>query len=158
MMFSVCAVSFSFIMCSSCLGMPVSGTQAVVGSLLGAGWISAGFKNLPWEKLGTIVLSWFASPALAAFISFNLMMLVTKMTMRTNVYSYRARLLWMHFIAGLCFVMMFFLFDKILRAKQDKSDPDYGWGLPYKYYIPSYLGVGFLSGILFCRFLMLVHL
>jgi PiT family inorganic phosphate transporter len=48
MMFSVCFVSFSFIMSSSYMGMPVSGTHAVIGALLGAGWISTGFMELPW--------------------------------------------------------------------------------------------------------------
>ena len=106
MMFSVCLASFGFIMTSSFSGMPISGTHTVVGALLGAGIIATGFTNLNWTKLGYIVLSWFVSPALAAFITFILMVLVAKFTMNTAKYSFRTRILSLQGLSAICFVII----------------------------------------------------
>ena len=37
MMFSIVLVSFLFIICSTCFGMPISGTHTVIGAYMGAG-------------------------------------------------------------------------------------------------------------------------
>ena len=41
MMFTVCLVSFTFIMTASFTGMPISGTHTVVGALIGAGLVGS---------------------------------------------------------------------------------------------------------------------
>lgn len=115
MMFSVCFCTFAFVMFASWKGMPVSGTHAVIGSLLGGGMVIIGFENLNWTKMGFIVMSWFISPTFAAIIAYILMTYVASLTMQTPVFSYRTRLIFVQVMAGLCFVMMFFLADKILN-------------------------------------------
>lgn len=70
-----------FIFSSSLFGMPISGTHTVVGSLIGAGIVGAGVNNIDWSKISTIVLSWFVSPVLTAFISYNLFMIICYSTL-----------------------------------------------------------------------------
>ena len=38
MMFSIILTSFVFILCSTCFGMPISGTHTVIGAYMGAGF------------------------------------------------------------------------------------------------------------------------
>ena len=40
--------SFLFIMSSSVFGMPISGTHAVVGGLVGAGLVGCGIESIGW--------------------------------------------------------------------------------------------------------------
>ena len=73
--------AFIFIFGSSLVGMPISGTHTVVGSLIGAGIVGAGASNIGWDALVKIVLSWFVSPILTAFLSYCLFMLVCYSTL-----------------------------------------------------------------------------
>ncbi len=41
MMFTVCLISFIFIMTASFTGMPISGTHTVVGALIGVGMVGS---------------------------------------------------------------------------------------------------------------------
>ena len=91
-MFSVCLASFLFIITSSLSGMPISGTHTVVGALLGAGIVATGFGSLNWNKLGTIVFSWFLSPAMAAIIAFFIMQIISYLTLNTKRFTYGTRI------------------------------------------------------------------
>ena len=48
MMLGTYISSFSIIICSSVLGMPLSGTHTVVGALIGCGIASQGSSNIKW--------------------------------------------------------------------------------------------------------------
>ena len=48
MMLGASISSFLFIMCSSIFGMPISGTHAVIGGLVGAGLVGMGFDSIGW--------------------------------------------------------------------------------------------------------------
>lgn len=57
------------------LGAPVSTTHAIVGGVMGAGVVAAGFGAVDWGKMGQIAASWVISPVLggviaAAFLAF----------------------------------------------------------------------------------------
>lgn len=57
------------------LGAPVSTTHAIVGGVMGAGMVAAGFGAVDWSKMGQIAASWVISPILggviaAAFLAF----------------------------------------------------------------------------------------
>ena len=147
MMFSVCLASFGFIMTSSFSGMPISGTHTVVGSLLGAGIVGTGVENLNWKKLGQIILSWFLSPALSAFITFILMMLISKFTMNTSTLSFRARILWLQILSAFCFVIIAMLLLR-LTGLEDEMTPDdlkegelLVWNIGFFYALPFYIGM-----------------
>ena len=47
MMFAVCLASFAFIMGSSASGMPISGTQSVVGAMIHCDWLRNSALRLP---------------------------------------------------------------------------------------------------------------
>ena len=49
--------------------VPVSSSQAVVGSVIGIGLLKGG-KEVQWSIAGKISLGWFTLPVIAAFISF----------------------------------------------------------------------------------------
>lgn len=91
-MFSITLAAFTFIMTSSLSSMPISGTHAVVGGVLGAGLAITKFSELNLRSLGGIVLSWFTSPLLAMIISFMLMSIVCILTLRSGKMSYSARI------------------------------------------------------------------
>lgn len=56
-------------------GAPVSTTHSIVGGVMGAGIVAAGFGAVEWGKMGQIAASWVISPVLggviaAAFLAF----------------------------------------------------------------------------------------
>lgn len=51
------------------LGAPVSTTHSVVGGVLGAGIVAAGFGAVNWTTMGTIAASWVISPLLGGIIA-----------------------------------------------------------------------------------------
>jgi len=56
------------------VGLPVSSTQAIVGSLIG--WSLFAHVRVEYEIVGEIVVSWFTSPLLAILIAFILTIVV----------------------------------------------------------------------------------
>jgi len=53
-------------------GWPVSTTHSIVGAIIGFAIAGIGFDSVSWGKVGTIVISWIASPLLAGMLSFVL--------------------------------------------------------------------------------------
>ncbi len=51
------------------LGAPVSTTHSIVGGVVGAGIVAAGFGAVDWAGLGTIAASWVISPVLGGVIA-----------------------------------------------------------------------------------------
>lgn len=59
---------------ASFLGMPVSITQTIVGSIFGFGLIVLGPHAIYWRQIFYIITSWICSPTLAGFIAYLLFM------------------------------------------------------------------------------------
>ncbi len=55
---------------ASYCGWPVSTTHAIVGSIVGFGFIVGGVEAVQWEELSTIVFSWIASPIISGIFSY----------------------------------------------------------------------------------------
>ncbi|WP_415183701.1 inorganic phosphate transporter [Phaeovulum sp.] len=51
------------------LGAPVSTTHSIVGGVVGAGVVAAGFSAVNWPKLGEIAASWVISPVMGGVIA-----------------------------------------------------------------------------------------
>jgi len=51
-------------------GLPVSTTHAIVGAIVGFGWVAFGFDAVNWGKVGQIVASWVTSPLIGGVLSF----------------------------------------------------------------------------------------
>jgi PiT family inorganic phosphate transporter len=74
--------SITFILVTTVFGIPISGTHAFVGGLLGAGMAALGPRALDHHMLvNRVVVSWFASPAVAAVICFIFIAIVSLMTL-----------------------------------------------------------------------------
>jgi PiT family inorganic phosphate transporter len=57
---------------ASFIGMPVSITNAIVGSMVGFGAISLGMNAVHWHKVTLIAISWVSSPLIAGAVAFFL--------------------------------------------------------------------------------------
>ena len=55
---------------ASSLGWPVSTTHAIIGAVAGFGIAAGGWGSINWLIMRNVVLSWFVSPIMGAFISF----------------------------------------------------------------------------------------
>lgn len=71
-MLSVLLAGALWITIASCLGMPVSITNAIVGGLVGVGAIMLGLHAIHWQVVGYIAISWISSPAIAGVIAYLL--------------------------------------------------------------------------------------
>ncbi|MBM3199019.1 MAG: inorganic phosphate transporter, partial [Chlamydiae bacterium] len=68
---------------ASYFGWPVSTTHAIVGAILGFGFIAGGVGAVHWEELSSIVLSWLISPLLSATIAYALFGLLQRKILYT---------------------------------------------------------------------------
>jgi len=63
---------------STCFGMPVSTTHAIVGAVAGFGLVAAGWQAVSWSKMGQIVSSWFISPVAGGIFSYIMFIYISK--------------------------------------------------------------------------------
>ncbi len=52
------------------LGLPISTTHTIVGSIVGFGAVGVGADAIRWEKVGQIVISWLTSPLMAGVLAY----------------------------------------------------------------------------------------
>jgi PiT family inorganic phosphate transporter len=71
-MLSVLMAGATWMTIASMLGMPVSITNAIVGSLVGVGAIMFGVHAVHWQQVSYIAISWLSSPALAGIVAYLL--------------------------------------------------------------------------------------
>lgn len=73
-----------WLLVASKFGWPVSTTHTIVGAIVGFAAVGIGFDAVHWGKVGTIVMSWVVSPALAGIISYWLFRSVQKLILNTD--------------------------------------------------------------------------
>jgi PiT family inorganic phosphate transporter len=74
-MLGALAAAATLLAIATAWGLPVSTTHAIVGAIVGFGWVALGFDAVNWAKVGQIVASWVTSPLIGgvlAFLVFNL--------------------------------------------------------------------------------------
>jgi PiT family inorganic phosphate transporter len=59
-----------WLMLASQRGWPVSTTHSIVGAIVGFAAVGIGMDAVKWSKIGSIVMSWVVSPAIAGIISY----------------------------------------------------------------------------------------
>jgi len=59
-----------WLMLASQRGWPVSTTHSIVGAIVGFAAVGVGMDAVKWSKIGSIVMSWIVSPALAGIIAY----------------------------------------------------------------------------------------
>ena len=57
---------------ASFLGVPVSITNALVGSMVGFGWLVLGSEAVHWDQVSQIAIGWITSPLIAGTTAFAL--------------------------------------------------------------------------------------
>jgi PiT family inorganic phosphate transporter len=62
--------AFTWIMLCNFKGLEISVTHSVVGSILGYGIAAYSIDGVKWALIQSVMLSWFTSPILAAFVAF----------------------------------------------------------------------------------------
>lgn len=65
-------------------GWPVSTTHSIVGAIVGFAAVGVSVEAVKWGKVGTIVMSWVASPVTAGIIAFALYRSVQKLVLDTE--------------------------------------------------------------------------
>jgi len=73
-----------WLLVASRFGWPVSTTHTIVGAIVGFAAVGIGFEAVHWGKVGTIVMSWVVSPALAGALSYWLFRSVQKLILNTS--------------------------------------------------------------------------
>lgn len=63
-------------------GWPVSTTHSIVGAIVGFAAVGIGFDAVQWGEVGTIVMSWIASPLTAGLIAYLIYMSVQALILR----------------------------------------------------------------------------
>ena len=72
-----------WLLVASRAGWPVSTTHSIVGAIVGFAAVGIGMEAVQWGKVGTIVMSWVVSPALAGVISYWLFVSVQRLILDT---------------------------------------------------------------------------
>ncbi len=65
-------------------GWPVSTTHSIIGALVGFAAVGIGMEAVKWTKVGSIVLSWIISPAIAGIFSYWIFRSVQKFILNTD--------------------------------------------------------------------------
>ncbi|MEW6645939.1 MAG: inorganic phosphate transporter [Pseudomonadota bacterium] len=73
-----------WLMVASHFGWPVSTTHSIVGAIVGFAAVGLGMEAVKWGKIGSIVMSWVISPAMAGIISYWLFQSVQKFILDTD--------------------------------------------------------------------------
>lgn len=142
-MLSILLASASWMLLASYLGMPVSITNAIVGSLVGFGVAVAGWNGIHWNKVGQIAISWVSSPTLAGVVGYIFFTIISR-----SIFSHptplRAAKKWVPvylFLIGL--VLSEIIVHKGLLHFQARLG-DFSWLLSPPMVVMSAVVVGFL--------------
>lgn len=73
-----------WLLVASRLGWPVSTTHTIVGAIVGFAAVGIGYEAVKWAKVGSIVMSWVISPAIAGIISYWIFRSVQKFILNTD--------------------------------------------------------------------------
>ena len=65
-------------------GWPVSTTHSIVGAIVGFAAVGIGVDAVQWGKVGTIVMSWVASPLTAGFIAYMIYISVQRLILHQD--------------------------------------------------------------------------
>jgi len=69
---------------ASYLGLPVSTTHSIVGSVIGFGAVIGGFDAINWENVGFIVSSWVISPLAGGIFAYGIFSILRKKIFYTH--------------------------------------------------------------------------
>ncbi|MBF0190657.1 MAG: inorganic phosphate transporter [Magnetococcales bacterium] len=104
-------------------GWPVSTTHTIVGAVAGFAIVGVGMDVVKWNKMGTIVASWFISPVLGGIVAFLLTLSIRKLILETDnpFQSAKSRGPYYIFLVGFIVALVTF-FKGLTHLKINLSD------------------------------------
>jgi PiT family inorganic phosphate transporter len=148
-MFAALLASGIWVHLATVLGMPVSTTHSIVGSVVGFGILTVGIGAISWGKVITIVLSWVVSPIAGAIIAGGIYYLIREKVLRADAPESVA-LRWAPYLIGvvLLTIILSFIFKGLKNLHLDL-----GFGQALLIAIPC-AAAGGLVGTLWLRALL----
>ena len=73
-----------WLLIASRLGWPVSTTHSIVGAIIGFAMVGISMDAVKWTKVGSIVMSWVASPLIAGVIAYAIFTSVQRLILNTR--------------------------------------------------------------------------
>lgn len=96
---------------ASYMGLPVSITNAIVGSVVGFGVVVLGLDAIHWQQVGFIAISWLSSPILAGITAFFLFSSIQRLIFAKRnplQYSQKYLPLYLILVGGVLSIMITF--------------------------------------------------
>jgi PiT family inorganic phosphate transporter len=116
-----------FVLLSTFKGLPVSSSHSIVGSLVGVSWVAAGSAAIDNGQILLIVISWFTSPLIAAFLGWFFYFLVRKLIIRSDPRAIRHRIE-VYLPYGVGITSFAFLLILMKGSTLKALRPDDAWG------------------------------
>lgn len=110
-------VAFLLLMAATFYELPVSTTHVIVGSLLGFTVAAKGFQSVKWNNVGTIVISWFASPIMTGCFSGSIFFLLKKFVFEAEHPYQRSKRV---YPIVLCFTIVLGVFFVLKKSQKNK--------------------------------------
>lgn len=83
-MLAVLLAGTTWMLIASYLGLPVSITNAIIGSIVGFGSIVIGISAIQWQQVSIIAISWLCSPSIAGIIAYALLVSIQGFILGAN--------------------------------------------------------------------------
>ena len=100
------------------MGLPVSTTHAIVGSIVGFGAVAIGPEAVNWGEVGRIVVSWFTSPFFSGILAYFIFQLIRVAILDTDDPVRQTRR-----IGPFFFFFVFFIIGLVTLFKGLKNTP-----------------------------------
>ena len=121
-MFATLLTAGFFVLVSTLTGFPVSSTHAVIGGLMGFGWVAGGFHAVYWSKLVEIMTSWVISPVLGGLMAFGMYRILRWVILDHTDQKLRVQRwcpVWMGFTAGIIAIDLLIDIPALGRIESD---------------------------------------
>eukprot|EP01095_Lingulamoeba_sp_RSL-Kostka_P006207 TRINITY_DN1935_c0_g1_i1.p1 TRINITY_DN1935_c0_g1~~TRINITY_DN1935_c0_g1_i1.p1 ORF type:complete len:504 (-),score=119.31 TRINITY_DN1935_c0_g1_i1:98-1609(-) len=142
--------AFILIFIATAFKLPVSGTHAIVGGIIGFSIMAQGFSSVNWIMVGTIVLSWGISPVSSGIVAVLMFVTLRAFILRKEK-AFEYTLVFLPFCYGITIAVIVFgvVYDGTPMGYSLKH-------LKYWQVLLLAMGIGILVGIIITYFLPLV--
>jgi len=131
-------------------GWPVSTTHTIVGAVVGFAAVGVDVDAVQWGKVGTIVLSWVASPLFAGILSYMIFTSVQKLILNTERPFENAKRYGPLYLFAVGFLIAMVTIKKGLKH----VGLDIGNGEAFLVAVSLGLGIAFIGGLMIRRIKM----